>query len=503
MIRERVRRGLPHTMSRIACFILALCSPSITLAQTQQGPPAPGRSQSAPSTGVSQGGTTVEDLLLEKGSITMDEWIRIKAEEEYRVAERDRAINVLEEWKAKIESLPVLNDKINVGMNALQWLYTHQDAEAAPGKSQNSISIRRSELIFWGRISDYIPRWHALYEFQSIGLTNATPDCSGSPGGNCANKPAGTAASSTFFRESYIDFRPILALAPNLNFFRLGIFRMPFGIFTETSGGLRDVISSPYLTSVGSGRDTFHNSTGGAIEVIQERDFFADARGRIADMVEYAAGWMDNINYQANAVGPNSTGAFYSRVRLFATDVSWISFTIMDGRSNNTNTAINGRGDGIFDRYGLDFRYMSKIVPGLMVQGEYWQGHDASNQTVTGQPAQGGCLNTAICGGTGAPGVQRRTYYVLAKYLLTDGWLENIEPTVMWEQFDPNTRISNDLYTRTILGLTYYLENLPPKIQSKVQFNYEFRHHSGFGPGTSVPSTDSFAQNVWLIQWQI
>jgi hypothetical protein len=142
-----------------------------------------------------------------------------------------------------------------------------------------------------------------------------------------------------------------------------------------------------------------------------------------------------------------------------------------------------------------------------MIQGEYWQGHDGANQTTVGRPANGACDIQAICGGSGAPGVQRRTWYVLAKYLITEGPLENFEPVVMYEQFDPNTRVGQDLYTRTIVGVTYYFENFPPKVQSKLQVNYEFRHHSGNGPGNPVDPTtgigDPFAQNAFLVQWQI
>ena len=166
-------------------------------------------------------------------------------------ANLDQRLSAIEEWKAKIERLPSLSGKFNVGLNALQFLYTHQDAKVAEGKSQDNLSIRRSELLFYGKINEYIPKWHALMEFQSIGLTNNTPGCAAAS--SCNTQPVGTAASTTFFRESYIDFRPIPSIAPNLNFVRMGIFRMPWGIFTETSGGLRDVISSPFLTSVGSG----------------------------------------------------------------------------------------------------------------------------------------------------------------------------------------------------------------------------------------------------------
>jgi hypothetical protein len=458
------------------------------------------------------GGISVEDLLLQKGTITMDEWIQIRAEQEYKVADQTRRLDSVEEWKSKTELLPLLRDKVNFGLNALQFLYGHVDAKVPEGKSQDSFSIRRSEMLFWGKISETIPRWHILMEFQSINLTKDTPNTA---------TGAGTPTSATFFRETYVDIRPVQSWAPNLNMIRLGIFRMPFGIFTETSGGLRDIISSPYLTSVGGGafgstqEKHNKNGTGGAIDFLQERDYFADVRGKIANRLEYVVGVMNNNNFQANSLvsttsgigGGNQPKAFYSRVRLFGNDVSFVSFTTIQGESNNAGTLINGRGKGAFDRYGVDFRYTSKILPGFVVQGEYWQGHDGANATTVGVGANGSCLTQSICGGSGAPGMHRRTWYVLTKYLITSGPLENFEPTFMYEQFDPNTWMSNDIYTRSIVGLTYYFENFPPKVQSKIQFNYEFRHHSGLGTGPNTPAYDSksdpFAQNAFFVQFQV
>lgn len=477
----------------------------------QAATPAPVEEQpSSPEQELPPGGTAIEDLLLQKGVITMDEWIRIKAEQEYRSADQARRLDVIEDWKERTELLPVLRDKVNFGLNALQFVYGHSYAQVPEGQSQDSFFVRRAELIFWGKISDTLPRWHTLFEFQSTSLSKNTPTGSNTSG-------AGNPTSATFFREAYIDFRPIQSWAPNLNFFRLGIFRMPWGIFTETSGGLRDVISSPYLTSVGGGTGPGQNKngTGGQIDFLQERDYFVDVRGKIANRLEYVAGIMNNNNFTANGLvnttsgigGANGPKAFYSRVRLFGTDVSFISFTTLQGESNNAGTLINGRGKGVFDRYGIDFRYTSKLFPGFMTQGEYWQGHDGANATVVGVPANGSCLNQAECGGSGAPGVQRRTWYVLAKYLITEGLLENFEPTFMYEQFDPNTAMGNDLYTRSIVGLTYYFENFPPKLQSKIQLNYEFRHHSGLGTGPNTPAynsaTDPFAQNAVFFEFQI
>lgn len=456
---------------------------------TQEQGPAPARE-------LPPGGTSIEDILLQKGAITMDEWIQIRAEQEYRVADQSRRIDAIEDWKTKTEILPVLRDKVNFGLNALQFLYTHSDAQAPEGKSQDNFSIRRSEILFWGKISENIPRWHALFEFQSI--TNSA----NTPTGNNTT-PAGVPTYSTFFRETYIDFRPVVSWAPVLNVIRMGTFRMPFGIFTETSGGLRDVISSPYLTQVGTSPQN-NQGTGGLIDFIQERDLFIDVRGKIANRLDYVGGIMNNNNYLSQGAGANGPKAGYGRLRYFFNDVSFVSFTMIAGESNNANTQINGRGKGNMDRYGIDARYTSKILPGFMVQGEYWQGHDGPNATVVGTPANGACQVPAQCGGSGAPGAFRRTWYVLAKYLISEGFFQNLEPTFMYEEFDPQVSVPDDKYRRTILGLTYYFENFPPKVQSKVQLNYEFRSHEGFGPGIPYNrATDPFGNNALLIQFQI
>ena len=230
----------------------------------------------------------------------------------------DKRLSTIEEWKAKIERLPSLSNKFNIGLNALQFLYTHQDAHVAEGKSQDNLSIRRSEVLMYGKINEYVPKWHTLMEMQSDNLTPNTPGCAaGSP---CNTQATGTAATTTMFREAYIDFRPIPGIAPNLNVIRMGVFRMPFGIFTETSGGIRDMISTPYLNTVGSGSVNRNgsNSTVGTVDFIQERDYFADVRGTLVNRLEYVAGIMNNNNFQANSVGANGPKVGYTRVRLMA-----------------------------------------------------------------------------------------------------------------------------------------------------------------------------------------
>ena len=94
------------------------------------------------------GGISVEDLLLQKGTITTDEWIQIRAEQEYKIADQTRRLDSIEDWKYKTELLPILRDKVNFGLNALQFLYGHNDVQIPTGKSQDSFEIRRSEIVF-------------------------------------------------------------------------------------------------------------------------------------------------------------------------------------------------------------------------------------------------------------------------------------------------------------------------------------------------------------------
>ncbi|MFO0768290.1 MAG: hypothetical protein U0231_16230 [Nitrospiraceae bacterium] len=119
---------------------------------------------------------------------------------------------------------------------------------------------------------------------------------------------------------------------------------MPFGIFTETSGGLRDVISS-----ISRRWETARNRTGsaGAVDFLQERDFFVDMRGRLFNRLEYVAGVMNNNNYHANATGAKCAQEFcqpcpFVRQRCLVCQLH----TTIVGESNNANTNINGRGKG-------------------------------------------------------------------------------------------------------------------------------------------------------------
>ena len=76
------------------------------VAQVAESPAPSSTEQSSKGAETSVESTTLEELLLQKGAITMDDWIRIKSEQEYRLAEREKGIEILKEWKSKVETCP-------------------------------------------------------------------------------------------------------------------------------------------------------------------------------------------------------------------------------------------------------------------------------------------------------------------------------------------------------------------------------------------------------------
>lgn len=102
--------------------------------------------------------TAVEDLLLEKGLITMDDWIRIKAEEERKLAERSVVAEFTgsPRWYERITMFGYGMLRYNVGTNGR--LRTFQDASVG-GKNdgaQPGFFFRRIRWVVTGQVSDHV-----------------------------------------------------------------------------------------------------------------------------------------------------------------------------------------------------------------------------------------------------------------------------------------------------------------------------------------------------------
>ncbi len=415
----------------------------------------------------------LEDILYEKGQLTKEEWLKAKADRE------------------KTEKLPILSDKVNIGVNALQAQYYHQDAHVAEGSAQDQFLIRRAEFIAWGKLMEQIPRWHILFDLGSLGTLNTnTKVCTNATCTTTANVVS--SANHQILKEAYIDLRPVPSWAPYLDLIRIGQYRIPFGIENDTSSGLIDFISRGYFSSGASGGG-LSNPTG--VDFVQERDLYVDVKSKPFEFLELDAVVMNGNGIDYTKIDNNSQKDFLGRFRVKPTKDLFFSFSGITGTSNNTNTALNGRGKGAYDRIGFDFRYLPTWLPGFHLQAEWITGHDAPNQATVGA--------TSVT--TGGAGVMRRTWYAYAKYRLDDlgvDFLKGWEPIIRYEEFDPNTHASQDVFTRTTIGLNYYFAEMLPKIQTKLQLNYELRHHQeGVGGGNTA--FDAVGRNAFLLQLQV
>ena len=428
----------------------------------------------------------LEDILYEKGQITKEEWLKAKADQE-KAAE---PTNSMAEWQKKVSQLPILSDKFNIGVNALQPQFFSQDAHVKEGSGQNSFLMRRAEIITWGKLMDQIPRWHILFDFASLGTLNSNTNvCTNAACTTTANVI--TSANNQLLKEAYIDIRPVLSWAPYLDIIRIGQYRIPFGIENDTSSGIIDFISRGYFSSGAGGGGSV--STG--IDFLQERDIYIDIKSKPHEFIELDAVVMNGNFIDYTRVDNNSQKDYLGRIRIKPRKDFFVSFSAMAGESENSNTALNGRGKGRYDRLGFDFRYTPDWLPGLHLQGEWITGHDAPNQAKVG--------DTSFT--TNGIGVMRRTWYVYAKYRLDNlgvDWLKGWEPIVRYEEFDPSTTVGKDMFTRTTVGINYYFAEVLPKVQTKLQLNYEFRHHQESTPLID-PKFDAAAKNAFLIQFQV
>ena len=427
------------------------------------------------------------DILYEKGQITKEEWVKAKADEEKTMA----PVEKVSEWQKKVSKLPILSDKFNIGLNVLQVQFLQNEAPVqAAGSADNRFFIRRAELIAWGKVNDYFPRYHMLADFGA--LSNVT-----------ANVASGS--NNQILREAYIDIVPALSAQPYIDKVRIGQYRIPVGIEGSTSSGLIDFVNRNYITSApgtsggGTAGTTTANVTGagvgGTIDFIPERDIYFDVKGKPFEFLEYDLGFMNGNGINGlSTVDNNSQKDVFGRARIKPRKDMFFSFGTIAGQSTNLNSRNGGRGLGNYDRYIADFQIKPAFIPGLWLQGEFAWGHDAPSARTTSP------LETFPDGSRGAV---RTAWYVYGKYLFQSGFLKDWELLARYEEFDPSTHLSEDMMYRTTVGINYYFANLPPKVHAKLMLNYEFRRRGGIGPNTSTTPFDEFGNDALLLQLHV
>jgi hypothetical protein len=429
----------------------------------------------------------LEDILYEKGQITKEEWLKAKADAEKAMG----PIEKISEWQKKVSKLPILSDKFNIGLNVLQVQYLQNEAPVqAAGSADNRLFIRRAELIAWGKVNDYFPRYHMLADFGA--LSNVT-----------ANVASGS--NNQILREAYVDIVPALSLQPYIDKIRIGQYRIPVGIEGSTSSGLIDFINRNYITaapgSSGGGvvgtttANVTGASVGSTIDFIPERDIYVDFKSKPLEQLELDLGIMNGNGINGlSTVDNNSQKDFFGRARVKPRKDMFFSFGTIAGKSTNLNSRNGGRGLGNYDRYIADFQIKPEAIPGLWLQGEFAWGHDAPSARTTSP------LETFPAG---SRGVVRTGWYVYGKYLIQSGFLKDWELLARYEEFDPSTHLSEDMLYRTTVGINYYFANMPPRVHAKLMLNYEFRHRGGNGPNTSVTPFDEFGNDALLLQLHV
>lgn len=430
----------------------------------------------------------LEDILYEKGQITKEEWLKAKAAAEKTMGPLEK----LEEWQKKVSKLPILSDKFNIGVNVLQVQYLNNEAQVTPGNADNRFFIRRAELIAWGKVNDYFPRWHMLADFGA--LSNVT---------NNVN----SGSNNQILREAYVDIVPALSAQPYIDRFRIGQYRIPVGIEGSTSSGLIDFVNRNYITQapntsggtagVAAAAGTLGST--GTQDFIPERDIYADLKSKPLEQVELDLGIMNGngINSIGASIDNNDQKDFFGRARIKPRKDMFASFGTIQGYGTNLNSRNGGRGKGVYDRYIADFQFKPQFVPGLWLQGEFAWGHDA--------PAAGTTSGAGFDSVTSpARGELRSAWYVYGKYLFQTGPLKDWELLARYEEYDPSRNVSQDMLYRTTFGINYYFANLPPRVQAKLMLNYEIRRHSGDGPlRSSITALDEFGHDALLIQLHV
>jgi hypothetical protein len=424
----------------------------------------------------------LEDILYEKGQLTKEEWLKAKADQE-------KTVGVFEEWQKKVSQLPILSDKFNIGMNVMQVQYLNNEAVGSPGTSDNRLFIRRAELIAWGKVNDYFPRWHLLADFAALSNIGR------SSGLNSIAVSGTTTDNNQILREAYVDIVPALSLQPYLDRIKIGQYRIPVALESSTSSGLIDFVNRNLITqapgqAIGGGAAAA-GTLSSTIDFVPERDVYVDFKSKPIEQLELDLGVMNGngINGPGTSFDNNSQKDFFGRARFKPRKDVFFSFSTIQGESTNLNSRNGGRGKGNFDRYIADFQWKPEMIPGLWLQGEWAWGHDAP-------PADAADVITGR-------GEFRKAWYVYGKYLFQSGWLKDWELLGRYEQFDPSSNVAQDMLKRATVGINYYFANMPPRIQAKLMINYEFRRLDGNGSGTTVLNNTEFGQDALLVQLHV
>lgn len=308
----------------------------------------------------------------------------------------------------KVDRLWKQSDLIRVGVNALQLQYASDESKGIPnGTGSSTLFIRRAELYAKGSLQENLS-----YEFVY--------DLS---------------ASTDPVRDAFVDLKMI----PMVDI-RLGQFRIPFGIETQTSSKKLLFIDRMLITNPDNEQTSSKGLTSVKSGFVQERDLGLRLSGRPMTEpigIDYAIAVINGSD--KNTTDKNDKKEIVGRLGISLMKGLTIGGSGYFGKSPEKDTTGAFTGENIQrNRMGADLEF--RPMEPLLVRTEYISGKD----------------NTVKFNG----------YYALIAYRLPI----NVEPVARYEHLDPDTGKSNNGITRTTLGVNYYLVGY-----TKVQVNYEIR----------------------------
>lgn len=346
-------------------------------------------------------------------------------------------------------------EQFGVHLHNVEFRFSDQPGLDTPaGKSRVQFLTPTSELEFSGSILPKLLFAQVVIEPRDL-LGKGLGD-SLAKNIDPKNEPSG------IVRDAFFDFLVDEALVV-----RLGQQRIPFGIEAQNPGGLLPFINRAFIDTKIAHNAGQQNTAFGDAELIQERDIGIQTRGTLSPYFNYAVGAFNGSGINVNDT--NDEKDFVGRIGFVPHP------GIRFGVSGYKGTATNLLKQNVSrDRAGVDVEVLPEFLPRVRLMAEAVAGNDGP--------------------------FERNAWYASAFYAL----IPQRSPTSpgLWLSARYDEMRDDNRFTRTTLGLTYYILNAVNPVsgywqQIKFQLNYEIRDHRG------GVDTDALAKDLLLAQMTV
>jgi hypothetical protein len=314
----------------------------------------------------------------------------------------------------KVDQLWNQSERIQFGAYVQTQYYSDQSSGIPNGTGDSGLFMRRVDLIVKGKLLSDL----SYLVDVSVGL------------------------STDPLLDAYADWTRFETAS-----LRLGQYRIPFGIETQTSSRKLYFIDRMLLTNP----DTEQASSKAVSSIksgfIQERDLGLRISGKLLTApigLDYMVAVINGSD--RNTADKNDKKDIVGRIGISPLKILTVGGSAYIGKSPQTLTAAGATTfSGLNvkrDRYGADLE-IHPFTP-MIVRAEYVTGKDDT--------------------------VKFNGYYLFIAYRFP----MDVEPAVRLERLDPNKETPNNEVTRTTIGVNYYIKG-----DTKVQVNYEFRDDKG------------------------